>query len=290
MSSSNLFTHAEELNLKNLITIAKWTALIILVAVVFYIPNFGDHWHSIFRPAVFKLIQGQNPYDIELFFNPPWALIPIIPFALLPERIGNALFASISLFGLGYIAWRMGARKWILVAFMLMPWTLYSGINVNLDWLVAVGFLLPPRWGLFLILLKPQLGIGLAFFWLIQAFHEGGIRKVITTFVPVGLAFIGSILLYGNYFMKFITLTGFQKISWYLFVPVAIALLAASLRDKKAGLAIVAGPFLSPYTQPYSVPIAMLGVMENPHLLIPSLLGLWILSIDPIVYIMSAFK
>ncbi len=282
-----IYTEGE---LKKWVKFAIFIALFGLTVGLLYLVPQENHWFGIFRPATLRLISLKNPYDIKSFFNPPWGLIPLIPFSLLPVKLGRVLYAAISMFGLGYAAWRMGARKWIWIAFMLMPLTIFNGLNVNLDWMVAIGFLLPPRWGLFLILLKPQLGIGLAFYWFIQAFRSGGIKNVATTFGPVGLAFALSFILYGNYFAKASFMVGSERILWYTSIPVATVLLALSLRTKTPGYAIAAGPFLAPYINPASAPIALLGLINNPHLAIPALLGMWVLSIDPIVYLITMFK
>src|SRR5690606_38971700 len=67
----------------------------------------------------------------------------------------------------------------------------------NIDWLPLVGFVLPPQIGLFFILIKPQMGLAVALFWLVEAWREGGLREVIRVFGPVGAALALSLALYG---------------------------------------------------------------------------------------------
>ncbi len=143
------------------------------------------------------------------------------------------------MFVLGYAAWRMGARKYILAAYLLMPFTLYNGLNVNLDWLVAFGFLLPPQLGLFLVLLKPQLGIGIAMYWFVLAFRKGGVKEIFLVFGPVTFSLLLSIIIFGPYFLnaKSLFWQGIQPI-WFLGIPVAVVLLFEAIRNKKSGLAI----------------------------------------------------
>ncbi len=260
--------------------------LFALTVLVFYILNTGVHWNGIFRPLALGILHGNNPYDCGAYFNPPWALIPIIPFALLPSRLGFALYASISMWAIGYVAYRRGARKWMLVAYLAMPLTLYNGLDINVDWMVAVGYILPPILGLPLVLLKPQIGIGIAFYWFILSIRQGGIVKTIITFAPVTVMFAASYLLFGNYFLKYERLTQNYAVIWVTSIPVAVILLATALREKNAGYAIAASPFLAPYISPGSLPIAMLGVLEHPRLALPALLGLWIVSIEEIAYLL----
>ncbi len=257
-----------------------------LTVMLFYLLNCGVHWNGIFRPLALGLIRGDNPYTSDAYFNPPWALIPIIPFALLPSRLGFALYASVSMWAIGYVAYRRGARKWMLAAYLAMPLTFYNGLDVNVDWMVAVGYILPPVWGLPLVLIKPQLGIGVAFYWAVRTFKDGGIKSTVLTFTPAAILFGLSIFMYGNYFLKYERLIKSQEVLWFTSIPVAVVLLAFALRENKAGYAIAASPFLAPYISPGSLPIALLGIIEHPHLSLPALLGLWILSIEEIAYLL----
>ncbi|NMB55475.1 MAG: hypothetical protein GYA15_12305 [Leptolinea sp.] len=143
-----------------------------LAILVYFVYPVQEHWQSIFRPAALEILHFRNPYTVEKFFNPPWALLPIIPFAVLPERLGNALWAATSIATLGFVFKKLGASWLLTLAFLLLPFTLYNMVQVNIDWIVALGFLLSPRWALFLILLKPQIGGLLAIYWGIEAWKR----------------------------------------------------------------------------------------------------------------------
>ena len=138
--------------------------IILFPLVVFLIYSYfpiRDHWET-YRTASRYLLSFKNPYQVEKFFNPPWALFPIIPFALLPFRIGNAIWAAISIYMYGFIARKLGANWIATIGFITLPHTLYTLFQVNIDWIVALGMLLPPQMGVFLICLKPQIGTFLA--------------------------------------------------------------------------------------------------------------------------------
>mgnify|MGYP007001833934 FL=1 len=162
-----------------------------------------------------------------------------------------------------------------------MPLPFFNILNINLDIFVALGFLLPPRWGLCLVLLKPQLGIGIGIYWFIMAFKSGGLKRVASTFAPASLLFIASLLIYGNYIQKSAELLNYRQMIWHISIPVGLILLTAALRMNQSGYAIAAGPFFAPYIMPYSMPIALLGLIDNPYLAIPAILGLTIIVIDP---------
>jgi len=262
----------------------KWlfyAALLITFALVTwfwytYMPM-RSHWTTFFRPAIHELLSFRTPYSVEGFYNPPWGLIPLIPFYLLPERLGWALLATTTFFVYGFVAHKMGA-KWYLIALMLLlPHTLYSGLQVNVDWLVAIGFILPPKYGLFLILLKPQLGFPLALFWFIEEFRVGGIRQVFKTFLPVSVAFGLSFLIYGLYLTSSSELIMLDGASlWPYSIPLGIALFIQSIKSRERNLSILAAPFLSPYIQPYSLSFALLGLLPGQLWTMTGVASLWL--------------
>jgi hypothetical protein len=238
----------------------------------------GTHWREIFRPAALEFLSLRSPYTVEKFFNPPWALLPVIPFAILPERLGNALWASCTLFGFGYVSRKMGASWWITILFLALPEILYNTIQLNVDWLVALGFILPPQIGLFLIMLKPQVGAFLALFWFIETARLYGIKGVIRVFGPFTAAIILSIIIFGPYPLRSIFMASyFQGLFWPLSIPVGLALLVQSIYSRKSGLSIACAPLLSPYTQPYTWPLAILGVISNKVISVSLMVGFWLI-------------
>ncbi len=151
--------------------------LLVFLIIYFFLPV-RTHWIEIYRPATLRILSGRNPYDGINFFNPPWALIPLIPIAILPEKLGNAILGTITLFSFGYTAFKLGAKPLTIFFFLTSPITLYNLIQVNVDWLIPWGLLLPPQIGLFFILIKPQLGAFLALYWFYDSWKKGGIRLV----------------------------------------------------------------------------------------------------------------
>jgi hypothetical protein len=256
---------------------------IILTTIIYYIFPVGSHWAEIFRPASLRLLRGGNPYVGLNFFNPPWALLPLLPMAVLPERLGNAFLGSITIISFGYIAIKMGAKPITLALFLTLPLTLYNVIQVNIDWLVAWGFLLPPQIGLFFILLKPQMGVFLAFYWFIDCWKTGGIKLVIKVFSPVAVSFLLSFIFYGNYFQKgTVIFEGqYNTTLWPTSISIGLVILFLAFRLKKPGLAISSAPLLSPYVQPYSIPLAIFGLLPDQPITIILIIGLWFVFLDP---------
>ena len=216
------------------------------------------------------------------FFNPPWALIPIIPFAILPEQLGHALLGAFTLFSFAYVALQYDAKLLTLIFFLSMPLTLYNAVQLNVDWLMAWGLLLPPQLGLFFVLVKPQLGVFLAFYWFIEALKSGGAKHVFKVFAPVSIAFLLSFALFGNYFQRAtVVFNESDKTFWPASIPVGLAILIISFRTKKAELSLSASLLLSPYIQPYSIPLAIFGLLPDQLMTNVFLFGLWFMVLDP---------
>lgn len=65
------------------------TALLMLALVVVaasWLPP-GIDWRDTYRPAALAIVSGRSPYNVDIYFAAPWALLPLAPFALLPETI-----------------------------------------------------------------------------------------------------------------------------------------------------------------------------------------------------------
>jgi hypothetical protein len=238
--------------------------------------HLGVDWICVFRPAVLDLFQGRSPYN-GLYFNPPWTLVLLSPVALLSPGLGASALAVLCMAVFLAAAGRLGVKRSALVLFLLNPFTWTVARQGNLDWLIALGAVLPPQWGLFLVLTKPQAGIAIVVYWLVEAWRQGGIRRVARVFAPVTMAYAVSFLLYGLWVIpaKWIMVHPLNYSLWPVSIPIGLALLAAALRRREIQRAITASPFLSPYVLTMTYAIALLGLKEWE--LIAAVAGAWLI-------------
>lgn len=241
-----------------------------------YLPV-GIDWHLTYRPVTLGLLSGQNPYLNETFFNPPWVILPLIPVAVLPEATGRAVFFVVSIVGLALAGKRLGATPIGIAALLLSPPSLHGLLNANIDWMPLLGMTLPPRWGLLLVLVKPQVGAFVAAYWLYEGWRSGGIRRIVGDFAPVTIVVGISFLLFG-FFPAAMLRTPQMTWNASLFpytIPVGLALVVAAFRRHNVRFAMAASPCLSPYLALHSW-IAALGALapQTPEL-IAAVLGLW---------------
>jgi hypothetical protein len=238
-------------------------------------------WQGAFRPAALKLLAGRSPYEVEGFFNPFWALLPLIPMAIFPEPIGRTLLLIFSLLSFGYTGIKLGAKVPAIVLLLLSPPAVHGYLNGNIDSLVLLGLVLPHWIGLFFVTIKPQIGLAIALFWVFEAWRNGGWRQVFRLVWPLFTFFSLSILIFG-----FWPLRSAKEIDlwwnasfWPISIPVGLALLIAALRKRNINYAMGASPLLSPYILFHSWIIALFAIAKSIPELFISVVGLWILVI-----------
>jgi hypothetical protein len=225
----------------------------------------GVDWQLAFRPSSLTILEGKSPYVFPVW-NPPWILLLLSPIALLSPNLGSSAMFTLGLFMSTWAAVRIGAKPLIAVAFALSPMVIGNAENGNIDWIVLLGATLPPQLGLFLVLAKPQIGAGIALFWLIESWKIGGWRLVLRTFTPVAFVILISFAFYGFWF-----LSGFNHIynnqynltAWPYSIPFGFVLLVQAIRSRSVKPAIIATPLLSPIVGGNSWSIALFGILDK---------------------------
>ncbi len=269
----------QKLNRRDITHIVIFTILgVLIIALAYMYLPVGVDYHGTFRPAPLALLRGESPYNGYGFFYPPWTLLPLIPIAILPEKLGNAIFFLSCLMAFVLMLYKFRANLATSLVFLLSPPVLIELWSLNINWLTMLGYLMPPQVGLFFVLMKPQVGGVMALYWLVEAWRNGGIRQVIKTFWPVTVALLLSQIVYPGWYMQaFVTIHYPANISfWPLSIPIGIVLAILALRLRKERYAYMASPFLSPYVAPNSFSTVLLGLVNSPWELIAAVVGFWI--------------
>ena len=241
----------------------------------------GIDWTHTYRPAALAVLSGKSPFTVDIFFSAPWAVLPLIPFAILPEQIGRGFIFVIGILVFAYTAIRLGAKPIALTAFLLSPPIWHCLLNSNIEWMPLVAYVLPPKFGLFLIPIKPQIGIGAAIFWLSEAWRNRNIREFIGDFAPATLLLGLSFVVFGVWPLRFtdtLALTQeYNQSLWPMSIPVGLGLLAYAIRKQSIRHAMAASPCLSPYVLLHAWSGALAAVLTDDFVTVCSVLGLWIL-------------
>jgi hypothetical protein len=240
----------------------------------------GIDWNYYFQPAALKLLMFQSPYDIWGFPSPPWALLPMLPFAILPSALSRAGWFVLSLIMFAWSVYRLGAKPIALAAFVGSPLVMHSLLNANIDWMVIFGFTLPPQIGLFFISVKPQMGSVVAVFWLAEAWRKGRAREVVRVFAPFTIVLLLSFVLFGFYPLEWVTVEVDQWWNaslWPMSIPIGLTLAVAALYRRKIQFAMAASPLLSPYVLFHAYSGALSALATYTVEMVTAVIGLWIL-------------
>lgn len=252
-------------------------AFIVLVSSQWLPP--GVDWSTAFRPAALQFLAGKSPYTIEGFFNPPWALLPLLPFALLPENIGRALLIIVALLAFIFTGYRMGGNQWSILAVLLSPPLMHGILNGNIDWLALLGLVMPPQIGLFFVSIKPQIGIAVILFWLVECWRKGGITEILRVYLPFSLVSVLSLLLFGMWPLRsFVEIHLWWNASlWPVSLPVGLVLFVTAVRKQDLRFAMGASPCFSPYILFHSWIVVLYAIIRSTPETIAAVIGLWLL-------------
>jgi hypothetical protein len=215
----------------------------------------GDY--SAFYRAGQALLAGTNPYDVRDYYNPLTVAVLMAPLSLLPFEIAYRIHAGIA-FALYCIAlWRLSGR--MLFAMLLTPFVWMTVYYGNIEYLVLLGAALPAVVGIWLVTVKPQIGLVV---FVLMTFELWRIHRMRSLLVLIPFA-----AMVGLSFALGMGRTPVER-AWNISVwpwgllPGALCMVWAIVkRDRKLGL--VAAPLLSPYMTPYSWGAIMPGTMRG---------------------------
>jgi hypothetical protein len=156
---------------------------------------------------------------------------------------------------------------------------MHGMLNGNIDWLALVGVVMPPQIGLFFISTKPQMGIAIAIFWLIEAWRNGGLREMLRVFAPITIATLLSLMLYGLWPLRAGVEVGlwWNASLWPMSLPAGIVLLVTSVRKRQINYAMGASPCFAPYILFHSWIVAVYALIKSTPETIAVVIGLWLL-------------
>lgn len=282
MRRDNLFLAAPRT-----ITLTSHTLVWLALAVVFLaaagstaaaavLPEAVD-WQGVFYPASHALLEGRSPY-VAGYYNAPWAALVMAPFAT-DVQVGRGALFIVSLTVYALVAVALGAKPVALALWLTCPPILHTLLHGNLEWLVLAGLLMPPRWGLFVVLIKPQVAGALVLWWAVEAWREGGWRAVMALLWPVTLALSVSVALFGLWPLRALDTTQlwWNASLWPWSIAPGLGLLGWSLYARDWRAALAASPMLSPYVLLHAWAGAVLATIHNTRLFAIVIAALWAL-------------
>jgi len=233
----------------------------------------GLDWTGTFLPA----ISSDAPYDHPGFYSPPWVITLFTPLTWLPAPIAVWIIILGSIIAWILVMRKLGASLMVILMMLLTPQLWWGVLYANLYFMIPLGLLLPRPLGLIFVLAKPQAGIGIAIFWIIDSFLQGGWKSLLKTVTPICVISLLYCIPYGVWPLELFSAV---KVGWNLSVfpylaGAGVILLIHAVRSRKPGLAIAAGPFISPYVGAQSLPVAALGLLPSELETGITLVALW---------------
>jgi len=239
--------------------------------------GWGVDWKGTIRPGSLNLITGQTPYTSVIRCLPPWIYLAVSPIAVLPPEIGTAGMFVLTYLVYSFVLYRLNAKPWVILAFLCNSFTFMNAKNGNVDFLAVLGFILPPQIGLFFVLIKPQIGIGITVFWLFEAWKKGKFKEVLRVFAPVTIAYLCSFLIYGLWPLKIAGMTKdvYNASLWPIGVLIGLVLIVKSLKEQNPLYAMGASPFLAPYVNFTSYALVLFPFIPNEVLMLIAVALSW---------------
>lgn len=281
----------QPIRLKTLFVIVLGAATLVGFAKIFPSLQIGIDWEQTYRPAALAMARGESPYSVSIFYAAPWSVIPLIPFALLPENAGNLAVFLLGLSAFAYIAYKLGASPGSMTIFLLSASVVGCLIFGNIEWMPLLGLVLPAPIGLIFAVTKPQVGIGIIIYWFAHTLRSKGIWETIKVFMPVTITTLLSFWMFGFWPILFLktleqsesSALDYNTSLWPQGAFIGLWLLYKAFQKEEPETAIAASPFLSPYDLQFTWVSVLTGLIKKPQELLLVSLGLWIPVIIRIV-------
>jgi hypothetical protein len=192
-----------------------------------------------------------RPYDAPGFYNAPWTMLFLAPFDPLPLEVATLLHIMLYCLLLALIVHKFGGGKWALLVALTSALAVDMALEVNIDWLIYVGLLVPPAWSAPFLMIKPQAAWGYVFSFRREEF----IRASLVGAVVLALSF----LIWGNWPQDWQAAVALDDINpmanaaplsflpvWAV-LPLGLALGWYAFRKRDPLLCTIAGVFFVPY-------------------------------------------
>lgn len=228
----------------------------------------GADYRQYFQPATSEILRGHSPYTVNGFYNPAWGLLPLLPLTKLPLSLSIPIMFVLNLSAYTYVAWRTGMNRFIIIPFLIFSGAMLNSTIGNIDGLLSLGFLFSSWLGILIVMVKPQIGIPIAIFFVATILLDHGALKtkalkLARLLTPFVFAMIFSTMLYGTWFFQSTGAVGQQWNSapWPRAIPVGVFLLWQAVQKKDIRWAMGAIPFITPYLTPDTWALSTMGFL-----------------------------
>ncbi len=101
-----------------------------------------------------------QPYEVTRFVNVPWTALFLAPFSLPPFEFAVLMQVILYFCLLATVVFKFGGNLWTVLVVFLSPLAFDATMELNVDWVVVIGLLVPREWSGVFFLVKPQVLFG----------------------------------------------------------------------------------------------------------------------------------
>lgn len=204
------------------------------------------------------------PYTVPRFVNPPWASLLLYPLSFFPFDLAILLQMMIYFCLLTLIIFKFAPKEksdaWkraMVLVTLTCPFAFDTAIEINIDWIVCLGLIVPPAWSGLFLTVKPQNALGyvlslpprLIARWI--GLLAGGI---LASFALWGFWLIDLLHSYQRYSVaQTINVAPLSLMPLPLALSIGLVLLIYGIYKRDAVWTILAGLFFVPYIASYSI-------------------------------------
>src|SRR5260221_12174226 len=207
-----------------------------------------------FTKALYHLADPQQIYQ---FRNPPWTAILLAPFSVLPLSIAVLIQLCLYFAILTLVIYKFGGDLKTVLLVLTSFIALDSALELNIEWLVCLGLLVPAAYSGPLLLIKPQTAFGV---WL--SFKRSRLVRAILVNLVV---LVISLLVWGVWPLPFadfmqrnppgweFNIAPLVLIPWFISVGIGLVLGWRAFRRRDPVLGILCWLFFVPYLKFYAL-------------------------------------
>ena len=201
-----------------------------------------------------------NPYELPGYNNVPWPAVLVAPLALLPFEWSVLAQMVLYFVLLALLVYRFGGG-WRVVLLVLTSSLAYdTALEINLEWIVVIGLLVPPVASGPFLLVKPQIALGAWFGYRWRDMLWGGVIVLVVMLLalliwpgwPQGMLAAISNNILGEWGNR-VNIALSKLLPWPLTWAVGLALAWLAFRRRDVILGVLAWQFFVPYTTFYGI-------------------------------------
>ncbi len=238
-----------------------WWGFALIIRAHELVPVWIDQ-ERIFRPATQQLA---DPFQVVFFANAPWTPALLLPFSLLPLPLATLAQLCLYFAILTAVIFKFGGSlKTVLIA--LSSFVAFdAAVELNVEWLAALGLLVPQTWSGPLLLVKPQVALGY-----VLSFTR---RQLVRSGAVVLAALLVSLVVWPGWPLRMLdaaaplagrgyNVAPMAFLSVYISPLIGVVLAWRAVRRHDAIVGVLAGLFFVPYIAFYSllIPFALAAV------------------------------